>query len=718
MKLQSKIFLLYIFITLIFFSGIIVFFVLQNREQHFYLREKLIDDKSLVENFMTFNSKSFLSPIKNNSEWSELIAFTKSPDYTWGLNNLSILIQDFNYSYVWLYNTSLKRVFYADTDNIEANNIYLSKDDVSRLFKNGNLTHTFIKKGNLLIELYGATIVPEDDPNHITKAKGYIIGGKLWDENYIREVSKLSGFAITVNLDKDTNETSGYTESQKEVVLYELTDIYGDHIGSLKFYKTEHFLKDLSNTIKISLVLLIVSVVTLLFCLFKIKRWINDPIRDIIRSLDEEDAHYLKKLKLKKTEFGRVSELIDHFYYQKDLLLQEIEVRKKTEIELCEAKEVAESANKEKSGFMANMSHEIRNPLNAIIGLSNSLARSDLNEQAKEIINYIKISSNHLLNIVNDILDFSKIEANKVELCNNNFEVRKLVSELYSSFKTSAASRNLHLSYNIESDIPIYLQGDDIKFRQIIINLVGNAIKFTEKGSVSISLKCDKNENEKVFILTEVSDTGIGIKEKDFERLFQSFTQLDNSSTKKYSGTGLGLAIVKRYTDLMGGTVIFSSEFGKGSAFAIRMPFNLPDKVITTPQQIDASLDLPKTKLKILLAEDDGINQFYLKGFLTGKGFLVDTACNGMQALEKFNINQYDLILMDGQMPSMDGFETTRRIRKREKENLTNSHIPIIALSGYALSGDKDKFLDSGMDDYISKPIDETILINLFQKYL
>jgi signal transduction histidine kinase/CheY-like chemotaxis protein/sensor domain CHASE-containing protein len=715
MRLQNKIFLLYLSIVVIFFSGIIAFYVLQKKEQNLYLQEKIISDKSMVKNFMEYNSKSFLNPIKNNSEWNEMVDFAESPNSTWGLNNIGILIPTFNFTYVWLYDKNLKRVFYIDTDSLEANNIYLTNDEVSSMFKNKTLSHSFFKKGKLLVELFGATVVPVNDISHKTKAKGFILGGKLWDENYIRELSKLSGFTISIDFGKYNQETAEDSAEQKGFVLYELNDIYGSHLANLRFHKSEHFSKDLSNTVKISLILLLLSIVTLLSFLFLIKTWINDPIRDIIRSLDNDDASYLKTLKLKRSEFGRISKLIDRFYYQKNLLLQEIEVRKKTEAELNNAKEIAESANNAKSGFMANMSHEIRNPLNAIIGLSNSLARSEMNEQYKEIIESLRISSHNLLNIVNDILDFSKIEANKVELFKSNFEVEQLIKEVYSSYQASAKFKKLDLSYKIDSDVPASLYGDGIKLRQVLLNLVSNAIKFTLEGRVAISVRSEKTENEKVSLIIEVSDTGIGIKKEDYDRLFQSFTQLDSSTTKEYSGTGLGLVIVKRYTNLMNGTINFSSEFGKGSSFIITIPFDMPVKPDIVAEPTYPSKDLSKLNQKILLAEDDRINQLYLKGFLRGKGFQVDTASNGIEALEKFNLNQYDIILMDGQMPTMDGFEASRRIREMEK--LSNTHTPIIAITGYAVTGDKEKFLDTGMDDYISKPIDEERLVHLIQKY-
>ena|GEM_PF-537445 len=383
---------------------------------------------------------------------------------------------------------------------------------------------------------------------------------------------------------------------------------------------------------------------------------------------------------------------------------------------LIKDKEAAELASKAKSEFLANMSHEIRNPLNSIIGLSNALSRSELDAKHSEIVESIKTSSNNLLNILNGILDFSKIEANKVEVNNNVFDLEVVVKGVYSSYKTLAEQKNLDISYQLNKNVPPILFGDSGKLKQMINNLVGNAIKFTEEGSVNILVSLARTEGELSFLKIEVSDTGIGIKKEDYDRLFQSFTQLDSSTTKSFSGTGLGLAIVKRYAQLMKGNVSFVSEFGKGSTFIIEIPFVIPKGHQEEIKQKPKDMDFSKHQVRLLLAEDDGINQLYLKGLLTGHGILVDTAYNGLQALEKFDINTYDIILMDGQMPKMDGFEATRSIRQREETK--NTHTPIIAITGYAVSGDKEKFLASGMDDYVSKPIDENRLIELIHQYV
>jgi len=381
---------------------------------------------------------------------------------------------------------------------------------------------------------------------------------------------------------------------------------------------------------------------------------------------------------------------------------------------LQKEKEIAEAANKAKSEFLANVSHEIRNPLNSIVGMAKTLSRLNPGSDIKNIVDAIIKSSNSLLSIISDVLDFSKIEANKIEMEEKNFDVSQIFENIESLYKTVAEDKGLLFKINKDSSVPQFVYGDALRYKQILINLVANAIKFTDSGSVLININACNTDDKQILITTEVKDTGIGIKNEDIDKLFDSFLQLDSSTTKKYAGTGLGLAIAKSFCSMMGGEINVESQFGKGSSFILKIPFKLPIDEMLCVQNKNSENN--KSDCRVLVVEDDTLNQIYLKSFLTSKGFIVDSAYNGLQAVEKFEIGKYNIILMDGQMPEMDGFEATRIIREKEKDKSIRT--PVIAITGYAVSGDEERFLKVGMDSYITKPFDENKLIETINKLI
>ncbi|MFO8067700.1 MAG: response regulator [Bacteroidales bacterium] len=393
---------------------------------------------------------------------------------------------------------------------------------------------------------------------------------------------------------------------------------------------------------------------------------------------------------------------------------RDITERKERE-ELIKAKEIAEKSNIAKSEFLANMSHEIRNPLNAIIGFTNTLSKTKITKKQLEYLDSILVSSKNLLSIFNDILDYSKIESNNIELTFSEFRLRKMVKNVVENYKDSYTSKNIEFKCKVDKVVPNELYGDEKKIVQILNNLISNSIKFTKEGFISLNVSLASKQEKDLKIKFTVADSGIGVKGKDISLLFESFRQLDISTKKEYQGTGLGLSISKKLTELMNGEISFKSEYKKGSSVSFELPLMLSDKGKKPKNDTDDTSKKAKEtkKLKILVAEDDAINQLYLASFLKSKGWAVTTASNGIKVLEEYKKKDFDIILMDGQMPKMDGFEATKKIRSLEKQR--KKHIPIIAITGYAIQGDREKFINVGMDDYITKPIDENKLIELIE---
>ncbi len=440
------------------------------------------------------------------------------------------------------------------------------------------------------------------------------------------------------------------------------------------------------------MVIITVIIVIVLAASMMLLRYLVHPL---VTDLSVSARHFQKEVE-KKTQ----------------ALMRELEERKQMVEELKRARDKAESADRAKSEFLANMSHEIRTPLTGIIGMIDIVLSDSPEGESREYLQMMKDSASILNSIINDILDFSRIEAGKIKINPETVDVSSFLESITAAFRIQAERKKLAFRLSIDPQLPEMLRLDRLRFSEILSNLLSNAVKFTEEGSIYVAARRAESKNGD-FIEVSVQDTGIGIAADDKEKLFSSFTQLDGSTTKQYAGSGLGLVISRRLARMMGGEIQLESKTGSGSTFICRLPL-----IKAVPQQKAESDGREAAQqaeqnigpLSVLLAEDNKINQVFLTRILQKRGHLVTLAENGEEAVRLFEKGSFNVVLMDIQMPVMDGLEACRKIRRLEESG--GLHTAIIALTAYAMEEDRQRIVSAGMDDYVSKPVDSS---NLFE---
>jgi signal transduction histidine kinase/ActR/RegA family two-component response regulator len=694
------------------------------------LAQGSIDLEKETEKVTSLKTLGFENWVNDNSFWDELITAFKARDTTWVVDNLGSSMNKFGADYLWLVNTD-GSIFYNSIGHSSPGNdssFFMSPTGLVDSLKQNPFKSFFTVFNNELVKISCAPVQPSTDVERKSVHRGYFIGGQRINKNYLNGLANLTGKNI-YHLIPVSALTNNKIDDANSVVYYQ--KLYYDFTNkplevlqvSQKMEVLNTYKKDLKAYLLIFIAIIFIIII-IVFFFFRGK--VISPMTVLSASLKKKDDSILYKLKLKPNEFGDLATLMSNFFKQNNILEKEIETRKKSEKALLKsARELeiatidkirAEQAHLAKTEFLSTMSHEIRTPINGVIGVCNLLMDEDLTAKQKEYINILNFSSQHLLSVVSDILDFSKIEAGTMSFDKSSFDLHKTCLNVVDLYEARANEKNIKFQFIPDNNVSFSLYGDSVRLCQILTNLISNAIKFTNEGAVRFSYRNISETPSTVTIEFSIKDTGIGISNDKLDKVFESFTQAENHISSQYGGTGLGLTISKKIVELQGGKISVQSELGKGSEFIFYLSFEKHVYVDSLP---NPGFRADKVKnlqgLKVLVVEDNRINAQVLSGFLKKWQVQFDVATNGRESIDKLQENDFDIILMDIQMPVMDGKEATQIIRNEKLTAYAN--IPIIALTADATSETQNTITKYGFNQYLSKPFNPDALYRLLKKY-
>lgn len=676
-----------IFFILLYFA---LFYYTKKAEKQVYNTTVEQFDNEVTK-LLEVNSKPILVAINNDTNWDEFVKFTTKPDVNWYNETIGTELEIYEADYLGVYDANMNFIIRTPTSKIKTVD-FIPKREM-KLLKKVGVNKFYLKIPEGIAEVTGAAIHPSNDPlKNKSKTSGYFFVVRLMDIKYIKNLEKLTSSTIIFT---DTNVALP-TPKNKISSLYILKDSNNQFVGKLLFKR--NFEVYFENAITILFVIIVAFVINLIVNLIYTRKLVYYPLDLVRRALESGNRKAIKELKKTTGEFSYIGNLFEENSNQK--------------IELIKAKIKAEEGDRLKSSFLANLSHEIRTPMNAINGFTELLLNTDISESEKlEYLNVIEKSGKNLVGIIDDLIEMSKIDSNQLTPNLTVVNLDSCINELYETVKITIKNKDIDFKL-IQPKAPTKFNiiTDDIKLKQVIINLLTNALKFTERGSVTFGFEIDeKNE----LINFTVKDTGLGIDEDNHKNIFDRFKRVDSDISIKVGGLGLGLAISKAYVDLLGGTITLESKVGEGSTFYFSIPlkYSIVDHI--TVKQIN-NVEIQKSEGEtILIAEDDNINFLLFQKMMQNKNYKIIRAINGQEAVDIcLNNPNIDLVLMDIKMPIMTGFEAMEQIRP------IRPNLPIIAQTAYSSSEDKIKIEEAGFNGYLTKPLSRENLFEMINKYL